>query len=158
MGSSALASGLGFFVSLFKIIIVFFIKAPVFAKEMGKLVQWKQDRAFQAGVIQVSQFESVFLPSLGRLSGTEGLKGSCPSPQLPPLSWPARRIAHFFLDYSARRREPSPPACVTFRSRTHSLFFIFSSKGSDIPVSQFGSPGAILSQTWRAGDIDHWLK
>lgn len=71
-GSSALAGGLGFLVFLFKIITGFFllllfffsVKAPVFAKEVGKLVQLKQGRAFQAGVL-VSHFESVLLPSFG---------------------------------------------------------------------------------------------
>ena len=65
-------------------IIVFFIKAPVFAKEKGKLFQWKQDKDFQAGVILASHLESVFLPRLGWPSGTGSVKGSCPSAHLPP--------------------------------------------------------------------------
>lgn len=137
----------------------FFVKAPVFAKEVGKLVQLKQDRAFQAGVL-VPHFESVLLPSLvgGAVRG-RGFEGVMPlsSPPTPVLASQSDR--HFCLEYSARTQEPFPPACVTFRSRIHCLFFIlFSSKGSDIPVSQFGSSVAILSQTWRAGDIGHWLK
>lgn len=45
LGSSALAGGLGFLVYL-KMMIVVFIKAPVFAKEMGKPFSLKQGRAF----------------------------------------------------------------------------------------------------------------
>lgn len=82
----------------------------------------------------------------------------CPS-LLPPTPALATHILHFFLEPSANMQEPISPICVIFRSRAHSLFFIlFSRKGSDVPVSQFGSWVTVLSQTWRAGDIDRWLK
>ncbi|XP_042110009.1 protein NDRG1 isoform X3 [Ovis aries] len=130
-------------------------KAPVFAKEKGKLFQWKQDKDFQAGVILASHLESVFLPRSGWLSGTGSVKGSCPSTTSHPTL--ATLIFHFFLEHSARTREPFPPAGMIFRSGTHSLFFIlFSSKGSDIAVGRFGFLVAVLCQTWGWA-VDHWL-
>lgn len=145
-----------FLVYLLKMIIVFFfIKAPVFAKEKGKLFQWKQDKDFQAGVILASHLESVFLPRSGWLSGTGSVKGSCPSTTSHPTL--ATLIFHFFLEHSARTREPFPPTGMIFRSGTHSLFFIlFSSKGSDIAVGRFGFLVAVLCQTWGWA-VDHWL-
>lgn len=102
----------------------------------------------------------MFSPSLGWPSGTEQLKGPGPSPRIPPMVWPASLVWPALLPgTSCQRQEPLPRCCVTFRSRAHSLFFIlFSSKGSDIPVSQFGSLVAVLSQARRAGDIVHRLK
>lgn len=83
-----------------------------------------------------------------------GLKGSCPS-LLPPTPVSASLMLHF-LECSTRTQEFISPICVIFRSREHSLFFIlFSRKGSEIPVSQFGSS---VNYSEPDVDSDHWLK
>lgn len=110
-GSSALAGGLGFLVYLFKIIavcfFVFFVKAPVFANEVGKLVQLKQDRAFQAGVL-VSHFESVLLPSsVGGAVRGRGIEGVMPLSPPPTPVLASQSDRHFCRNILPEGRSPS---------------------------------------------------
>lgn len=65
---------------MLKMIIVFFIKAPVFAKETGKPFQLKQDRAFQAGAIPGCVCAKARVVAVG----TGGSEGSCPASLPPP--------------------------------------------------------------------------
>lgn len=118
---------------------VFFVKAPAFAKERGEIVPIETGQNLSGrGDPGFSLWKCVFAKFWVAVAD-RALKGLCPSP-LPPTPVLAALLLPLFLEHSAGTQEPVPPVCVICGSGAHSLFFIlFSRKGSDVPVSQFGS-------------------